>query len=131
LYGERGLAASLPTVWRIFSSFGTPGCSTASISSPAGQGREPAAGPLPAPLVTRLRNQLFLVSLRSRVGIVLGTVYLMTGKPDLPSSLLTVGVALAAGLAWARAHGGLVPGRPSASHGPKEQMTNQPHSPVW
>jgi len=60
-----------------------------------------ATGPLPPRLAARLRNPLFLASLRSRVGIVLGTVYLMTGKPDLICSLLTVGVALGFGLAWA------------------------------
>jgi hypothetical protein len=60
-----------------------------------------ATGPLPAPLVARLRNPLFLVSLRSRLGIILGTVYLMTSKPDVLGSLLTIGIALAAGLAWA------------------------------
>ncbi len=60
-----------------------------------------ATGPLPAPFLARLSNPLFLVSLRSRVGIVLGIVYLMTGKPDLVGSLLTIGIAFAAGLVWA------------------------------
>jgi len=60
-----------------------------------------ATSALPAPFLARLSNPLFLVSLRSRVGIVLGIVYLMTGKPDLVGSLLTIGIAFAIGLVWA------------------------------
>lgn len=60
-----------------------------------------AGGPLPATLMARLHNPLFLVSLQARVGIILGTVYLMTGKPDLVGSLLAIGIGFAAGLVWA------------------------------
>ena len=58
-------------------------------------------GPV-SPTLRHLANQQLLwISIQTRVGIALGIVFLMTVKPDLGGSLLTIGVAIALGLASA------------------------------
>jgi hypothetical protein len=55
-------------------------------------------GPISPALDAALHHPLLVVALRLRVAVVLGIVFLMTVKPDLSGSLLTMGVALVAGL---------------------------------
>jgi hypothetical protein len=52
--------------------------------------------------VSSLANHPLLeISLKTRVAIALGIVFLITAKPDLGRSLLTMAVAVVIGLAWA------------------------------
>ena len=68
----------------------------------AGIGRELAAenGPVSSSLHDLLHNSLLWLSLRIRVGMALGIVFLMTLKPDLIGSLITIAVAVLLGLAF-------------------------------
>lgn len=55
-----------------------------------------------SPYFYNLANHLLLeISLKVRVSITLGIVFLMTVKPDLGGSLITMVVAVVIGLAWA------------------------------
>jgi hypothetical protein len=56
-------------------------------------------GPLSPPLHQLLHDPLLWISMQTRVGIALGIVFLMTVKPDLGRSLLTIGAAIVLGLA--------------------------------
>ena len=56
-------------------------------------------GALSAPLREGLRDPILWTSLRTRLGVVLGTAFVMTVKPDLVGSLLAMTTALALGLA--------------------------------
>jgi hypothetical protein len=57
-------------------------------------------GPISSSLHDLLHNALLWLSLRIRVSIALGIVVLMTLKPDLLGSLITMAVAIALGLAF-------------------------------
>jgi hypothetical protein len=58
-------------------------------------------GPLSLTLQQLLHHPLLWVAIQTRVALALGIVFLMTVKPDLIGSLLTIGVASALGLASA------------------------------
>ncbi len=58
-------------------------------------------GALSPTLRQLLHDPLLWLSLQTRVAIALGIVFLMTVKPDLVGSLLTIGVAIVLGLASA------------------------------
>jgi len=45
-----------------------------------------------------LHHPLLWIAIQTRVAIALGIVFLMTVKPDLSRSLLTIGVAIVLGL---------------------------------
>jgi hypothetical protein len=45
-----------------------------------------------------LQHPLLWVFIQTRITVVLGIVFLMTVKPDLPGSLLTIGIAIILGL---------------------------------
>lgn len=60
-----------------------------------------ARGPLSPTLQPLLHDPVLWVSMQTRVAIALGIVFLMTVKPDLGGSLLTIGVAIVLGLASA------------------------------
>ncbi len=79
-------------------------------------GRELATqqGALTAPVRERLQHPRFVLSIQTRVALVLGIVFLMTVKPDLGGALLTIGVAVVLGLvtsvpAWRRERARRVP----------------------
>ena len=57
------------------------------------------SGPLSERLREGLRDPILWTSLRTRLGIVVGTVFVMTVKPDAVGSLLALTAALALGLA--------------------------------
>ena len=59
------------------------------------------AGAASASLRELLRHPLLWIGIQIRVAIALGIVFLMTVKPDLVGSLLTIGVATALGLVLA------------------------------
>jgi predicted lysophospholipase L1 biosynthesis ABC-type transport system permease subunit len=65
-----------------------------------GQGLSGEKGPLSPSQQQLARHPLLWISLQTRVAISLGIVYLMTVKPDLGGSLLTIGVATVIGLAF-------------------------------
>lgn len=46
-----------------------------------------------------LQHPLLWIFIQTRMTVVLGIVFLMTVKPDLPGSLLTIGIAIILGLA--------------------------------
>jgi hypothetical protein len=58
------------------------------------------SGPSASTLRQRLDDPLLWASLRIRTAIALGIVFLMTVKPELPGSLLTLGVAGLLGLVF-------------------------------
>ena len=58
-------------------------------------------GPVSPTLHHLLHHPLLWISIQTRVAIALGIVFLMTVKPDLIGSLLTIGVATILGLASA------------------------------
>lgn len=60
------------------------------------------SGSLSAALRLRLREQQLWTSIQVRAAIALGVVFLMSVKPGLAGSLLTIGVATLAGLAASR-----------------------------
>lgn len=62
---------------------------------------------------TLANHPLLLISIQTRVAIALGIVFLKTAKPDLAGSLLTIGVAVALGIASALP----MPGRERAPEG--------------
>jgi hypothetical protein len=57
-----------------------------------------SSGPLADELKAALRDQVLLISMRTRLGIVLGIVLLMTLKPSLVASLVVIVLAGAGGL---------------------------------
>ncbi len=57
-----------------------------------------SAGPLSDDLRRAVRDPILLTSLRTRLAIVLGVVFLMTVKPSAVASLLVIAVAAAIGL---------------------------------
>jgi hypothetical protein len=65
-----------------------------------GQSVAAESGPISSALRQRLDDPLLWASLRIRTGIALGIVFLMSVKPDLLGSLLTIGVAGVLGLAF-------------------------------
>jgi hypothetical protein len=58
-------------------------------------------GPVSHTLQNLANHPLLWISIQTRVAIALGIVFLMTVKPDLGGSLLTIGVATVLGLASA------------------------------
>ncbi|MBE7555988.1 MAG: hypothetical protein HS126_33455 [Anaerolineales bacterium] len=72
----------------------------------AAVGRAAAAesGALSPAFRQRLHDPLLWTSLQTRIAIALGIVFLMTVKPELAGSLLTIGLAIILGLvsAWPR-----------------------------
>ncbi len=56
-------------------------------------------GPLPATFRSLANHPLLWISIRTRVAIALGIVFLKTARPDLVGSLFTIGVAILLGLA--------------------------------
>jgi hypothetical protein len=54
-------------------------------------------GPLSPSLIQQLRAPRFWISIRLRTAVLLGIIFLMTIKPGLMGSLLTIGVALLLG----------------------------------
>jgi hypothetical protein len=70
-----------------------------------------------SPTLQHLANHpLLWISIQTRVAIALGIIFLMTVKPDLGGSLLTIGVALVLGLASALP----IPGRERVQEEPAE-----------
>ena len=65
-----------------------------------GQSVAAESGPISSTLRQRLDDPLLWASLRLRTAIALGIVFLMTVKPDLLGSLLTIGVAGVFGFAF-------------------------------
>ena len=66
------------------------------------------SGGLATALVAQLRDPFFPTSWTTRVGMALGVVFLMTVKPGAAGSVITIAVAVAAGVvaslpAWSRA----------------------------
>jgi hypothetical protein len=57
-------------------------------------------GPISSSLRDQLHDPLLWLSLRLRVNIALGIVFLMTVKPDLIGALLTMAVVVILGLAF-------------------------------
>jgi len=60
---------------------------------------EAEAGPIPAALGRHIQDPVLAVGLQTGAAIVLGIVFLMTTKPALTGSIITMAVALALGLA--------------------------------
>jgi hypothetical protein len=58
-----------------------------------------ASGPVSPALHRLLHDPLLHLAIQSRVALALGIVFLMTAKPDLNGSLLTIGVVALLGLA--------------------------------
>ena len=58
------------------------------------------SGPMSSSLHDLLHNSLLWLSLRIRVSIALGIIFLMTLKPDLLGSLITMAVVIVLGLAF-------------------------------
>jgi hypothetical protein len=71
------------------------GTRMAAIGRAMGEG----GGAVTASLRGRLRHPALLASLQLRTALVLGIVFLMTNKPGLVGTLVTIGVAVALGLA--------------------------------
>jgi predicted lysophospholipase L1 biosynthesis ABC-type transport system permease subunit len=65
-----------------------------------GQALATEKGPLSPGLHQLANNPLLWISIQTRVAIALGIVFLMTVKPGLGGSLLTIGVATVLGLAF-------------------------------
>jgi hypothetical protein len=78
-----------------------------SARSLAGVVRDAAAatGPLSAAVRGQLADTRSWASVRIRVAVALGVVFLMTVRPGLAGSLITMGVAAVVGLVWARSAG--------------------------
>jgi hypothetical protein len=68
--------------------------------APIGQSVAAESGPISAALRQRLDDPTQWASLWIRTAITLGIVFLMSVKPDLLGSLLTIGVAIVLGLAF-------------------------------
>lgn len=78
--------------------------------APIGRSVAAESGSISTPLRQRLADPLLWASLRIRTAIALGIVFLMTVKPDLLGSLITMGMACVLGLAfslpaWNRSRG--------------------------
>lgn len=58
---------------------------------------EDVAGPIPPTLQRRIVDPLLLTSVQTAGILGLGVVFLMTARPDLPGSLITLAVALVLG----------------------------------
>jgi hypothetical protein len=58
-------------------------------------------GPVSHTLQSLVNHPFLWISIQTRVAIALGVVFLKTSKPDLAGSLITIGVAIALGLAAA------------------------------
>ncbi len=58
-------------------------------------------GALPHTLSVSLHDPVLWIAMQTRVAIALGIVFLMTVKPDMLGSLLTIGIAIVLGLASA------------------------------
>jgi hypothetical protein len=67
------------------------------------RGMATESGPISSDLYRLLHHPLLWVSVQARVAIALGIVFLMSVKPALVGSLITIGVALILGLAWSLA----------------------------
>lgn len=65
---------------------------------PLGRAIASESGALTPALLQRLQDPMLRTSLRLRVAIALGIVFLMTGKPDLTGALLSMGIAIVLGL---------------------------------
>jgi hypothetical protein len=65
-----------------------------------GQAVAEEEGPLSSTLRQLTHHPLLWLAIQTRVAIALGVVFLMTVKPDLISSLLTIGVAAGIGLGF-------------------------------
>jgi hypothetical protein len=65
-----------------------------------GQALAAEKGPISSSLHSLLNNSLLWLSLRIRVSIALGIVFLMTLKPDLTGSLIAMTVVIILGLAF-------------------------------
>lgn len=72
---------------------------TAPRMAAIGQALTTEHGPLSSTLHGRLHDFQLLFSLRMRASLALGIVFLMTVKPDLVGSLITLGMAILLGLA--------------------------------
>ena len=70
----------------------------------------PLRGPLPPEARAGLRDRIVWSSILTRIGIGLGIVLLMTAKPDLVGSIVTLVAFAAAGAAVAFATSGTAPG---------------------
>ena len=60
-----------------------------------------ATGTISATLYQLIHHPLLSLSIRLRIAMVLGIVFLMSVKPGLVESLVTMGVAIVLGLVWA------------------------------
>jgi hypothetical protein len=66
---------------------------------PIGRAAATASGPLAPDLRQRLNDPLLLLSAQTRGSLLLGIVFLMTVKPGLAGSLITIAIALILGVA--------------------------------
>ncbi len=57
-------------------------------------------GPLSANLLARIHDPMMLIVPRTVITLLVGIVFLMTNKPDLPAALLVMALTLTLGLAW-------------------------------
>jgi len=65
----------------------------------AGRARDLSAdAPLPAALASQARDPLLWLMANAITALAVGIVYLMTVKPDVPTSAVALGIALVAGL---------------------------------
>jgi hypothetical protein len=74
----------------------------------------PGGGPLPDALRVMVRDPVMLISLGTRIGILLGILYLMTVKPSPLASLLVVGLAAVVGAVAAFVNSGTAGAAPAA-----------------
>lgn len=68
----------------------------------AARATEPATGPVPAELERRVSDPVLWTSVQVNGFTALGVVFLMTIKPDLAGSLISIAVALILGIGSAR-----------------------------
>jgi hypothetical protein len=74
-------------------------------------GIEGTVGPLSEEVRRGLRSPALTISVATRITITIGIVFLMALKPDLPTSLLVIGLAAAIGVGAGLAYGGRGPVR--------------------
>lgn len=84
--------------------------SSAARTPAIGRSIGPLRGPLPPDARAGLRDRIVWSSILTRIGIGLGVVLLMTAKPDLVGSIVTLVAFAAAGVAVAFATSGTAPG---------------------
>ncbi|HEX9130693.1 MAG TPA: DUF2269 family protein [Ktedonobacteraceae bacterium] len=60
--------------------------------------REVPGGPIPDTLYVRTHNPILGTAAQTMTAILLGIVFLMTNKPELVTSIIVMGIALACGL---------------------------------